>query len=436
MKLSEEYLVGIEESSKPMWVVETKSAEVIAVNKAALDYFGCSRKQFSPVILRQIFSPEFKGNLQNCLGKKSKRMGRGEIWRFKGNDGKWLSGEITLNPARAREGNVKLMTWHEQNEGRMRGLLDVTDDGIVEVGREGDIISWNRGAERIYGFTAEEALGRPISVLLMRKRNEADEIWKRVLAGERVELVQNRLEISLLVAIVPLRDAAGNVNGAGVLVQDLTERRGLELDVLKASEWEQQRIAQDLHDGLGQHLAGVHCRLTVLRRALEQKNSPEAIEAAEITELLNQAVGQARALARGLYPVRPDPAGFMSALKNLALWVEDVFKIQCEFRCKRPVLIGDNAVVTHLYRIAQEAITNSYRHGRAKRVKIELLQIRDRIKLTVEDDGLGIPPAQNLQEGLGLRLMHYRAEVIQAKLEIQRSALGGARIVCSLAAPK
>jgi PAS domain S-box-containing protein len=148
MKSTEPYLFSLEESSTPMWVVETqaweyiepKSVEVIDVNNAALRFFGCSREEFQRVKLREIFSPELEANLLDCLRRKKPQgkegIGSGEIWRFRRKDGKWLSGEISLNPARMQDRKIFMVIWNEQNRARLRGMLDVTDDGMIGVGKE------------------------------------------------------------------------------------------------------------------------------------------------------------------------------------------------------------------------------------------------------------------------------------------------------------
>src|ERR1700719_3967648 len=136
------------------------------------------------------------------------------------------------------------------------------------------------------------------------------------------------------------------IHGVGF---DITERKRLEEAILEISAREQRRIAQDLHDGLGQHLTGIALISKVLEEKLSDKTLPEAMEAAKIVKMVNQAIDYTRQLARGLHPVAAEPVGLMSALKKWASEVEGLFHIGCSFRCEKPIRIYDANVATHLY---------------------------------------------------------------------------------------
>src|SRR5579864_3106012 len=123
------------------------------------------------------------------------------------------------------------------------------------------------------------------------------------------------------------------IHGVGV---DITERKKLEESILDISVQEQRRIAQDLHDGLGQHLTGIAFMSKVLEEKLSDKSLPEAAEAAKIVQMVNQAIDNTRQLARGLHPVAAEPLGLMSALRKWANEVEELFQIRCAFLCSRP----------------------------------------------------------------------------------------------------
>jgi len=216
------------------------------------------------------------------------------------------------------------------------------------------------------------------------------------------------------------------------VARDITERKQLEAEVLQISEREQQRIGRDLHDGLGQLLSGTVHLTNVLQLELAEQALPEAAEALRILELLNQAVSETRSLARGLYPVPKEANGLMSALQDLASRTKELFKISCGFQCRKPVLIADNSVATHLYRIAQEAVANSLKHGRASHIHIVLTATRQRIVLTVRDDGIGLPPAPPVRRGMGIRIMQYRAGMIGGSLSIQQASPKGMAVVCTV----
>lgn len=219
-------------------------------------------------------------------------------------------------------------------------------------------------------------------------------------------------------------------------LQDITERKRLEREILEISEREQSRIGQDLHDGLCQHLAGIEFRLLGLKQKLEGKSSQQASETTELARLVRDGIEQTRTLARGLSPVMLEADGLMNALQELAIHTEKTFHISCSFHCPVPVPIRDNAVATHLYRIAQESVYNAIRHGKAKWIAIHLQTDNDRIALGVKDDGVGLPRQPGKHDGMGLRVMQYRAGMIGGSLVVQRAPEGGTAVVCSLHADR
>lgn len=217
---------------------------------------------------------------------------------------------------------------------------------------------------------------------------------------------------------------------------DITERKRLEREILDISAREQQRIGQDLHDGLGQHLTGIALLSKVLEQKLAAKSLGEATEAAEIAALVNQAITQTRDLARGLCPVQLEASGLVSALQELTSKTESLFNVSCRFECEHSVLIHDNAVATHLYYIGQEAISNAVKHGKAQRIRVGLAAENHRITLTVQDDGVGFPEVLEKHAGMGLHIMNYRARMVDGSLTIERDTTGGTTVTCSLQNPR
>jgi PAS domain S-box-containing protein len=217
------------------------------------------------------------------------------------------------------------------------------------------------------------------------------------------------------------------IHGVGF---DITERKALEEAILNISATEQRRIAQDLHDGLGQHLTGIAFMSKVLEQKLSDKFLPEAAEAAKIVRMVNQAIDNTRQLARGLHPVAAEPQGLMSALKKWASEVEGLFHIRCSFQCKKAVHIHEANLATHLYRIAQEAVNNAIRHGRSRNIVIGLSGKNGAGMLTIRDDGDGFPKKQVGQPGVGLSIMNYRADIVGGSLKVQPNEERGITVTC------
>ncbi len=216
------------------------------------------------------------------------------------------------------------------------------------------------------------------------------------------------------------------------ILRDITERKQLEKEILETSAREQRRIGQDLHDGLGQHLTGVAFMAKVLQENLAEKGLPEAAQAGEVSRHINQAISQTRKMARGLLQVELEAQGLGLALKELAANVSKMFSVTCVFDTDEPALIHDHAAIIHLYRIAQEAISNAIKHGAASRVVLSLTAQAAAITLRVTDNGRGFPEKPTAHKGMGIRIMNYRARTIGATLELQRLAGRGTAVICSL----
>jgi signal transduction histidine kinase len=217
------------------------------------------------------------------------------------------------------------------------------------------------------------------------------------------------------------------IHGVGF---DITERKSLEEAILKISSNEQRRIAQDLHDGLGQHLTGIAFMSKVLEQKLVDKSLPEAAEAAKIVKMVNQAIENTRQLARGLHPVAAEPLGLMSALRKWANEVEELFQIRCAFLCSKPLAIPDSNLATHLYRIAQEAVHNAIRHGKSQNIEVVLSGKNDTGTLTIRDDGEGFQKQPETQPGVGLSIMNYRADMVGGSLKVQPNEDRGISVTC------
>jgi len=230
----------------------------------------------------------------------------------------------------------------------------------------------------------------------------------------------------------PIRDKDGKVYRIAGIAEDITERRHLERQILEISDSEQGRIGQDLHDGLCQHLVSIAFAGNLLRQKLAAQSSPEEPDARHIAMLLDDAITQARNLARGLYPVKLEVEGFGSALEELAGNISERFGIDCRLDCPEPVVFSDIAVATHLYRIVQEAVTNAAKHSQAAQIVIRATTANDRLTIAVSDNGIGIPEPLGNTSGMGLHIMRYRARMIGGQLRIGRGKHGGTIILCSL----
>jgi PAS domain S-box-containing protein len=219
-------------------------------------------------------------------------------------------------------------------------------------------------------------------------------------------------------AIVVREDGIGT--GISISMRDITERKRLEQEILDISGRERQSIGRDLHDGLGQELTGVALMLRGLAKRIESR-CPDVVDYVdEVVGLVNQSIETARGLARGLLPVRSDAGGITFALRTLAARSRDLYRLDIEFKdFVTKDFAMDETSASHLYRIAQEALTNAERHGRAGRVTIELTGSAQYFALRITDDGVGFNAAAPLSSGMGLKTMRYRAGMIGATFEVE-----------------
>ena len=216
------------------------------------------------------------------------------------------------------------------------------------------------------------------------------------------------------------------VGGAAI---DITENKRLEREIQETSEREKRRIGQDLHDGLGQYLTGIACMVKVVEQKLASKDLPEAADVKKITTMVNETIAQARDLARGLCPVELENNGLHAALEELANRVSRT-NINCSFRSPQTIQVYDNATAVHVYRIAQEAVNNAIKHGRAQNITVGLATQNNQVLLTVQDDGQGFPKASPKNGGMGLRVMNYRAGMIGATISIEPAVERGTLLRC------
>lgn len=326
-----------------------------------------------------------------------------------------------------------------ESERRMRAIVDTASDAIITIGEKGLIDSFNPAAERMFGYSAEEAIGQNVSILMPAPyREEHDGYISRYLkSGEpRIigigrELTGRRKDGSTFpidLAVSRLHDGTQDLF-TGV-IRDISERKTLQRELLTILSEEQRRIGQDLHDSVGQRLTGLGMLAASLATTLREHSPADVKAASKLATGVEKTLDQIRKLSKGLLPVEVDAEGLKAALTELADTITHESGVHCDFDCKRPVPVEDNEHATHLYRIAQEAVTNALKHGKPRQVKISLAGDDKHIILSVRDNGKGISSEAWQAEGMGLKTMQYRAALIGATLSIDRVKTGGTLVTC------
>ena len=341
--------------------------------------------------------------------------------------------------------------------------FDAVGDAVFLLDADQRICRSNRAAQTLFGKSGADMEGRfcyevvhgtaaaipecPLLRLRDSRRREAMEMA----IGDRC----------FSVTLDPVADATGRVSGAVHIVSDITERKRAETalktanetleqrvaertealemlheHLLTTAEDAQRRIAQDLHDDVGQELTGLGLKVETLAEMLAAGRSPAKKLAADIAVAVDRTRSKVRGLSRALLPPELEEGLLTGALERLAIITTTGSRIACTLDCSRRDSVFDGRLAMHLYRIAQEAVSNALRHGRAKNIRITLGQETGDTVLKIEDDGRGLPGDALQAAGMGLRSMHYRAGLIGGKLDVGPGPNGGTLVVCRLPAQK
>jgi PAS domain S-box-containing protein len=329
----------------------------------------------------------------------------------------------------------------EEDRARLAAIVESSDDVIIGKTLEGIITSWNQGAERIYGYSAEEAVGQPISMLVPPERpNEIPLILESIRRGKKVDHFETvrvakdgrKLEISLTVS--PIRNAAGDIVGASTIARDITERKRVEEAMRQAREAERRRIARDLHDGVLQDLS-------------------YAVQAMEVTKLQAQGTGLEGELQNEVDAIRSAAHGLRAAVNDLHLAdeLDQLFPRLLESLVERNREMTRSQQIglevkegfpseplgeasTQLLRILQEALTNAWRHSGAKSVLMVLRSEGNNLVVEVSDDGRGLTP--ETVPGVGLRSMRERAVSLGGELTVEGEPGKGTRVRLRVPMPR
>jgi PAS domain S-box-containing protein len=348
-----------------------------------------------------------------------------------------------------------------ESRARLWAVLNTAADAIITINRGGLIDSVNPATERMFGYSQQELLGQNVRILMPPPYcDEHDEYLRRFAETREPRIIGIGREVlgrhkdgstfSIDLAVSETDD-----QGFTGIIRDISERKQLQKHILEVAAEEQRRIGQELHDGTGQELTGLTLLAgtldTLLGGASRNHSHDQAAWllgddeyqrvrqiAARLLRGLNDANRHVNQLSHGIMPVQIDAQGLRAALEELAATINGQQNISCRFDGPASVEVASNTTATQLYRIAQEALNNALRHGRADYIRISLEQQGGQVMLKVMDNGVGFDRAARQQKsparGMGLRTMEYRAGLIGGTLHVVRMAQGGTSVIC--AAPR
>ena len=335
--------------------------------------------------------------------------------------------------------------------GRLAAIVESSEDAIVAKNLDGIIVHWNKAAERIFGYAAEEAIGQHITLIVPPDRlDEEADILASLRRGERVdhfETVRKRKDGTLLdisVTISPVRDAQGSVIGASKVARDITERKRLALllqeaelsgRLLQLQDEERRRIARELHDGAGQLLAALSMNIAAIS-AEESRLSPGVARYVEESRsVIDQAVSEIRTISYLLHPPLLDEVGLISALYEYVNGFGERSNIRVSLDLPGNLERLPRDVELSIFRIVQECLTNVHRHSGSATASVQLSHKPGEIQLQISDEGRGINREiqdkfrEGKSSGVGLRGMRERIRQLGGRMQIQSSGNGTSIVV-------
>jgi len=362
-----------------------------------------------------------------------------------GNDGRTFDSRIrAVGAPGGITGAVINITEITDREAAMRlretqaRMFELLHEGVVVIDINNMIRMANPAFERMFGFQAGTAVDTSIDDLIAQppgmRRDQLDQHLLGTTPGmSPVEFKCRRRDGSTFDAacVATLTHVDSQTHRLAVIT-DVTERRGLEREILEIAGREQLRIGSDLHDGLGQDLTGVALMLRSVVAQLRKENSSARTDVEDIISLVNGAIESTRAMARGLAPVGADRGGLIAGLQSMAVRGMERYGVRAHFSTSlREPLTLDDGAATHLYRIAQEAFTNAIRHGRVTQVTIDLATAEGTLTLSVQDNGRGFDERNASNNGMGMKLMRYRAQMLGGDVTIANNKGGGVIVRCT-----
>jgi PAS domain S-box-containing protein len=447
------WLIAIIESSRDAIISKDLNGVIQSWNKGAEEVFGYTADEAIGMPVTVLMPPDRVNEEPGILA----RIRRGEtvepyetIRRRK--DGRLIDVSLTISPILDENGRVvgasKIacdITERKTNVAelaKMAAIVESASDAIIAKDLNGIIQSWNRGAERIFGYTADEVIGQPVTVLMPPERvDEEPGILARIRSGEAVqhyETIRRRKDgtlIDISLNVSPVRDAHGVIIGASKIARDVTEHRRTEAAIreseimhrlVEMQETERARIARDLHDHIGQMLTGLRLKLERLLDMVPNEHARNQIlSIREIAAKMDRDVGF---ISRELRPTELDSLGLYNAIGAFVNEWSTQFGIDAEFEAVKAPANGSvetkpKEIETNLYRITQEALNNVVKHADAAHVSVVLHARPDNIALVVEDDGVGFdaqaPRDLSGSHGYGIIGMRERTELLGGSFHIE-----------------
>jgi PAS domain S-box-containing protein len=429
-------------------------ARIVEVNRAMLRTANRTRDEIIGRLLFETYAVTYSAEVQERARDALAQAMKGnvvcydEVLRLVGD--RWIGVEATLVPLRDNGGAVSQVvvslldiTARKQLEARIleenkrsRLFLRNAGDGVHILDDTGRLVEVSDSFCAQLGYSHEEIIGRsPESWVADYSPERIASVITRAINGEslRFETAHRRKDGSLF--DVEISCHAFEISGANYIhcaARDLTEIRQLQKEVIGAAAREQNRLAQELHDGLGQELAGGSLMALAFATRAQRQGSEHAAAFQELADIMSRSIGTARSIIHGLSPLTSVEGDLVAGLTKLAS--ESTagrarVRVEIDADESLEMSVEDRS---HLFRIAQEAIQNAQKYAAASRIDVQLTSNASEVRLVICDDGVGIADRPTRGSGHGMHTMRYRAAAIGGRLSIDRGADGGTVVMCSV----
>lgn len=345
-------------------------------------------------------------------------------------------------PKRNRKQRVREQT-ATQARLRLAAIVESSDDAIIAKDINGIITDWNNGAVRLYGYSAVEVVGKPISLLLpLDRANVVAEIMRKIRGGKPVKHFETvrqkndgtRVEVSLTIS--PIFDPEGKIIGASTISRDITDRKlaeenlaGLSRRLLEAQEVERKRIARELHDNTNQRRTILTVGIEALMNAVPNQIADVRVRLDEIHKETLEISKDVQDLSHELHPSRLEYLGLVSAMKGFCRDFRDRHKVEVAFDSEGMPPSVPPEISLCLFRIMQEGLHNALKHSGVKFFEVKLRGSPAEIRLTVRDSGVGfVPELQRESQGLGLISMQERVRLVKGTISVTSKLQSGTEI--------
>jgi PAS domain S-box-containing protein len=322
-----------------------------------------------------------------------------------------------------------------ESEERFRSMFETHDAVMLLIDPQSSAIEdANHAAASFYGYSRSRLRQMQAAELGMMPEVSTGDKPALGLGNDRGSTFNHRLASgeTRAVEIHSSRIVVGRKELLFSIIHDVTERQRLEAQVLNASELERQRIGRDLHDSLGGTLTGIAMMSKSVARTLGRKQLPESAVVEEMMRAVNQAVSESRVIAHDLCPFDPGTEGLTNGLRDLVASVSRFSNVDCRLDLGRGLPPIAGWMTSQLYRIAQEAVNNAIRHGKAKHILLRLRQLPGTLSLQIRDDGAGFSPGRRTTHGMGLRTMKHRVNVLGGRIEVESTPRRGTLVTCRI----